>query len=107
MWTNAGIAIILVFTNMFDQIMTYSTVVISVFFLMAVIGVVVLRRTRPTQARPYRVWGYPVTPILFIVTMIGFITDVCLKEPAEAAFGFGLLLLGLPLYGLSRALERR
>ena len=98
LWTNAGIAIILVFTKTFDQIMTYSTVVISVFFLMAVIGVIVLRRTKPRQARPYRIWGYPVTPLLFIVTMIGFIMDVCLKQPTEAAFGFGLVAIGLPLY---------
>lgn len=107
LWTNAGIAILLVFTKTFDQIMTYSTVVISVFFLMTVIGVIVLRRTKPSLARPYRLWGYPVTPLLFIVTMIGFLIDVCLKEPPEAAFGFGLLAIGLPLYGASRALSNR
>ncbi len=98
LWTNAAIAIGLVCTKTFEQIMTYSTVVISVFFTMAVFGVLILRRRRPDQARPYRAWGYPVTPLLFCLVMIGFILDVCVKEPAESAFGFALLALGLPLY---------
>ncbi|MBI1992356.1 MAG: amino acid permease, partial [Candidatus Omnitrophica bacterium] len=106
LWMNAAIAIVLVCTKTFDQIMTYSTLVISVFFTMAVFGVIILRRTHRTQARPYRAWGYPLTPLLFCLTMIGFILDVCLKEPRESAFGFLLLGLCLPLYQWSRASTR-
>ena len=98
LWINALIAVGLVFTKTFDQIMIYSTVVISVFFAMAAAGVIILRRQRPRAERPYRAWGYPWTPILFCLTMAGFIVDVCLKEPRESAFGFALLLFGLLLY---------
>ena len=104
---NAAIAILLIFTKTFDQIVTYSTVVISVFFTLAVCGVMVLRHTQPTAPRPYRAWGYPVTPVIFILTMLGFILDICQKQPTESMFGFGLLALGLPLYGLSSLLSRR
>jgi len=104
---NAAVAIVLVFTKTFEQIMTYSTVVISVFFTLAVVGVIVLRRRQPKLSRPYRTWGYPLTPLLFTLVMLGFITDVCMKQPAEAAFGFGLLAIGLPLYGISRALTKQ
>jgi len=103
LWLNAAIAIALVFTKTFDQIMTYSTVVISVFFTMTVIGVMVLRRTRPRAPRPYRAWGYPWTAILFCLTIIGFILDVCVKEPGEAVFGFAWLALALPLYWWSNS----
>ena len=68
------------------------------FFTLAVFGVMILRRTKPRHPRPYRAWGYPLTPILFCLTMVGFILDVCVKEPAESAFGFILLALGLPLF---------
>ena len=101
LWANAAIAVGLVFTKTFEQIMTYSTVVISVFFVLAVFGVVRLRRLRPRAPRPYRAWGYPVTPILFCLVMTGFIVDVCVKQPGDAAFGFVLLAVGLPLYRLS------
>jgi len=106
LWANAVIAIGLVFTKTFDQIMTYSTVVISVFFTLAVFGVMILRRTKPRHPRPYRAWGYPATPILFCLTMIGFILDVCAKKPAEASFGFLLLALGLPLFWWSSRMTK-
>ena len=103
---NAAIAIALIFTKTFEQIMTYSTMVITVFFTMAVFGVIVLRRREPYLRRPYKAWGYPWTVILYGLTMIGFMIDVCCKEPVEAVFGFGLLLAGLPVYWLSRASSR-
>lgn len=98
LWMNAAIAVVLVWTKTFDQIMTYSTVVISLFFIMAVFGVVQLRQKQPNLPRPYRALGYPITPLLFCLVMIGFILDVCVKEPRECIFGFGLLALGIPLY---------
>ena len=98
LWANAAIASALVFTKTFEQIMTYSTVVISVFFILAVFGLILLRRRRPGANRPYRAWGYPVTPLLFCLTMLGFIVDVCSKDPKESAFGFALLTAGWPLY---------
>ena len=104
--TNAVLAIALVFTKTFEQIVTYSTVVISIFFVMAVFGLIRLRTRRPLQPRAYRVWGYPFTPLLFIVTTIGFILNLCVQAPRETLFGFGLLALGLPLYRISnRAAE--
>ncbi|MBI3321992.1 MAG: amino acid permease [Candidatus Omnitrophica bacterium] len=106
LWMNAAIAIGLVFTKTFEQIMTYSTVVISVFFTMAVFGVILLRSRRPKDPRPYRAWGYPITPMLFCLTMIGFIADVCVKEPKESAFGFLALAIGIPLYRWSQAARR-
>ncbi len=99
---NAAIAMVLVCTKTLDQIMTYSTVVISVFFTMVVFGVILLRRRQPGLPRPYRTWGYPVTPIAFILTMIGFIANVCAEQPMDALFGFGFFALGVPLYWLSR-----
>ena len=74
---------------------------------MAVLGVLILRRRLPRADRPYRAWGYPLTPLLFCLTMAGFIIDVCIKQPGEAAFGFVLLAVGLPLYWWSSGVSRR
>ncbi len=100
-------AIVLVWTGTLDQIVTYSTVVISIFFAMAALSVIFLRIRDPHAPRPYRVWGYPVTPILFALAMILFIINVTFMQPKDALLGFVLLTLGFPLYGWSRALERR
>ncbi|MBI3332702.1 MAG: amino acid permease [Candidatus Omnitrophica bacterium] len=59
---NAAGALLLVWMGTFEQIVTYSTVVISLFFAMAAFSVILLRRRDPGTPRPYRVWGYPATP---------------------------------------------
>ena len=106
LWTNAVMAIVLVFTKTFEQIMTYSTVAISVFFTMAVFGVIVLRRREPTRPRSSAAWGYPVTPWLYGLVMIAFIVDVCVKQPGDAAFGLVFVAFGLPLYWVSNMMSR-
>ncbi|HEX9780947.1 MAG TPA: amino acid permease [bacterium] len=106
LWMNAAIAIALVLTRTFDQIMIYSTVAISVFFTMAVYGLILLRRTRPDATRPYRAWGYPFSPILYCLVMAAFILSVCAKEPEQAVFGFAWLAAGAPLYWASLRLTR-
>lgn len=103
LWANAAIAVGLVCTKTLDQIMTYSQTVISVFFTLAVAGVIILRRRQPHLPRPYRAWGYPWTPILFILSMVWFIGAVALEDPMEVGFGVLLLLLGIPLYWWSQA----
>ncbi|MBI3996758.1 MAG: amino acid permease [Candidatus Omnitrophica bacterium] len=105
LWVNAAIAVVLVFTKTFDQIMTYSTVAISIFFAMVVFGVIVLRRRHPELARPYKTFGYPVTPILFCVTMIGFIANLWIEAPKDTAFGFVWMAVGVPLYWWSQRLR--
>lgn len=106
LWFNAAAAMMLVLTKSFDQILTYTTVAIWVFFGLAGASLFVLRRKYPTLKRPYRVWGYPVVPILFLASTLFFIVNACLTEPRESFFGLGLVALGLPLYGLSRWMER-
>lgn len=103
---NAAGGIVLIWVGSFEQIVTYSTVVLALFFAMTALAVPILRRRDPATTRPYRVWGYPVTPALFIGGMALFVANVAWMQPKETLLGFGLLLLGIPLYGWSRTLKR-
>ncbi len=104
---NAAIALLLVWVGTFDQIVTYSTVVIEVFFAMAAMGVIVLRVKDPKTPRPYRVWGYPVTPVLFLMALAMFVGNIAWTQPREAAIGFGMAFAGLPVYFLSRGRKKK
>ncbi len=102
---NAAAAILLVWTGTLDQIVTYSTVVISIFYAMAGLAVIILRKRYPDLERPYKVWGYPWIPLIFAATMLIYVWDVWTKQPQEAWFGIGLLAAGVPLYLLSQRIK--
>jgi len=107
LWFNAAIASALVLTKGFEEILTYTTVAIAVFFGMTGFSVFVLRRKFPDLKRTYKVWGYPVIPFLFIVTTLFFILNACLRDPKESFLGLGLVALGFPLYWFSSRLKTR
>jgi basic amino acid/polyamine antiporter, APA family len=91
-------AISLTFSGTYEQLYTY--VVFAMFLFHAATGaaVFVLRRTRPDHPRPYRVWGYPVVPVVFILTAMAFVGNTLFERPMESVWGLGLLALGLPAY---------
>ena len=106
LWFNAALAMVLVLTKTFDQILTYTTVAIWIFFGLSGASLFILRRKYPARSRPYRVFGYPAVPILFLLTTLFFILNACLRDPKESFFGFGLVALGFPLYLLSQKVKR-
>jgi amino acid transporter len=69
-----------------------------IFFTAAAGAVILFRRTRRDAERPYRVFGYPVTPLLFIVPSLAFVENTLIEKPAQAGAGLALLTAGLPVY---------
>lgn len=70
----------------------------SVFYALAVAAVFVLRRTQPSAERPYRTWGYPLTPALYLVFFVAVIVSLLSHAPYESLFGTALIATGLPFY---------
>jgi APA family basic amino acid/polyamine antiporter len=77
------------------------------FYALAVAGVFALRRKQPNVTRPYLTWGYPVVPALFLLASLGMVVNAIITHPAENGVTFGIILAGLPAYGLWRWWERR
>ena len=61
-----------------------------------------LRRLRPDLPRPYRVWGYPVVPIVFIVASAAFVLNTLVERPRESVAGLLFLALGIPFFWISK-----
>jgi APA family basic amino acid/polyamine antiporter len=68
------------------------------FNALAVAAVYVLRRKLPDATRPYRVWGYPVVPALFLLGTAYLMINTLIATPGRALAGIGIVALGLPLY---------
>jgi len=69
---------------------------LSYVFMIA--GVLVLRRTRPDLPRPYKMWGYPVTPLLFLAVAFGFLGNMLVTRPGPSFAALGLIAAGIPAY---------
>jgi APA family basic amino acid/polyamine antiporter len=95
-------AMVLAATGTFEQLLTYVVFVGWIFYALGAACVFVLRRTQPDAERPFRVPGYPWTPLLFIIAAAALVANTIATQPARAATGIGVVLLGLPVYFIWR-----
>ena len=94
----AAWSIVLALSGTFEQLLAYVIFVQWIFLGLAGAAVIVLRRRHPDRPRPYRTWGYPVTPILFVAAAIAISVNSIILQTGNAAAGLGLVLLGIPAY---------
>ncbi len=99
-WLATGLGVVYVLLNDFQQLADKFILGIWPFYALAVAAVFVLRRTRPDLPRPYRTWGYPVVPILFLLASIGMVVNALVTDPVNTGITFGIILIGVPLYFL-------
>ena len=74
----------------------------SIFYAMAVGAVYVLRRTRPDAPRPYRTWGYPVTPALYLLAFSAALVNLLWQDPIQSLAGSSLIAAGAIYYAVAR-----
>ena len=91
-------ASILVLSGTFDQLTDMIIFAVFFFYGATSLGVFILRRKMPDAPRPYKVWGYPVVPAIFIVFCIILFFNTIVTRPREAIFGLTLIFTGLPVY---------
>ncbi|MGH7296161.1 MAG: APC family permease [Polyangiaceae bacterium] len=89
---------VLALTGSYDRLLTYVTFASLAFNALTVVGLVVLRRKQPGLPRPYRTWGYPVTPALYLLGAGFFLLYIFIGDPADSLAGVGLVALGFPAY---------
>jgi len=94
----AAWAAVLSLSGTFEQLVNYVIFGQWVFFGLTVAAVMVLRRKRPDLKRPYRTWGYPVTPVLFILASLFIAFNTLSNQPEYALRGLVIILLGIPAY---------
>jgi len=93
---------VLACSGSYEQLGTYVIFAGFLFHTATGLAVFVLRRSRPEWPRPYRTWGYPVTPALFILMSLVFVVTTLRERPRESLWGLALVVLGLPAYAFWR-----
>jgi APA family basic amino acid/polyamine antiporter len=93
-----ALGVVYVLENDFAQLADKFILGIWPFYALAVAGVFVLRRRHPELPRPYRVWGYPIVPGLFLLASVGLILNALLTDPRNTAVTLLIILAGIPVY---------
>ncbi|HEX9611046.1 MAG TPA: amino acid permease [Gemmatimonadales bacterium] len=95
---SAAWSMVLAATGTFEQLLTYVVFAGWAFYALAAASVFVYRRRRPAAPRPFRVPGYPVTPIVFIAVSGAIVLNTLVSQPTQALLGLGIILIGTPAY---------
>jgi APA family basic amino acid/polyamine antiporter len=89
---------LLTLTGTYEQLFTWVTFASVTFGVLGGVAIFRLRRLQPDAVRPYRTWGYPLVPALFVAGLGVLVFNTVVEKPAESAIGVALVVLGLPAY---------
>jgi len=90
----------LALTGTFEQLFTFAMFAGILFWVLAACAIFTLRKKRPDLPRPYKAWGYPVVPMIFIVALSGILLNTLIRKPVESLSGVVLMIAGIPVYYL-------
>lgn len=92
------VTLLFIYTSSFEQVLIYASFMLTLFTSLTVFGVFVLRWNNPGLARPYKTWGYPITPLVYIVLNTWIMIYVFQQKTTETLIGLGIGAAGLVFY---------
>lgn len=99
--TQLAVVHVLIFSQSFEAVLDYIQFSLIFCSFLTVLGVIVLRVTQPDLERPYRAWGYPVTPIIFLAVMVFVMYYLIAERPIQSLASVATMIAGLFLYALT------
>jgi APA family basic amino acid/polyamine antiporter len=91
-------SILLTLSGSYEALFTYVTFASVLFGVLGGLAIFKLRKSQPGTPRPYRTWGYPVVPLIFVLGSALLVFNTLLERPVESIAGLGLVAIGLPAY---------
>ena len=107
LWAQCIMASILCLSGKYGDLLDMIAFVVVLFYALTIIGIFRLRKTRPDIERPYKAFGYPVLPVIYILLAVVFCVFLIKMKPLYAGIGLGIVLLGIPVYYLAIANQKK
>lgn len=98
MWAQCVVSCLLCLSGKYGDLLDMVSFVVVMFYALTILGIFVLRKKRPEIERPYKAFGYPVLPVIYIIMAITFCYFLIVMKPTYAGIGLGIVLAGIPLY---------
>ena len=100
------VASVLLLSQSFEAVLDFIQFSLTLCSFLTVLGVIKMRITAPDLPRPYRAWGYPITPLIFLTVMLFMMYYLIVNRPLQSAAGLAMLLAGLAIYAMSRVFSK-
>jgi APA family basic amino acid/polyamine antiporter len=86
--------------NLYGNLLDYVISAALIFYILTILGIFLLRQKQPDAERPYKAWGYPIVPLLYVVGAGVILVVLFIYQPATTLPGLGIVLTGVPIYFL-------
>ena len=107
LWVQAAIASLLCLSGRYNDLLTMISFVVVIFYVLTLGGIFILRKKRPDIERPYKAFGYPLLPIIYIILAVAFCVGLLWASPEYSLYGLGIVLLGIPFYFIAVSSSKR
>lgn len=98
LWIQCLWACALCFSGKYSDLVVYSTFASLIFYVITIAGIFVLRKKEPDTPRPYKVIGYPIVPLIYIIITLAICACLLIYDSKNAGMGLLIVLLGLPIF---------
>jgi APA family basic amino acid/polyamine antiporter len=93
-----SIAALLALSGTYEELYSLFVFAVWIFFALNAIALIRLRRIEPSLSRPYRAWGYPLTPLIFLAAAIALTANLWMVRPIRSSLGLLVILAGIPFF---------
>ena len=98
LWIQALVASLLCLSGKYGDLLTMVSFIVVIFYVLTIIGIFIVRKKEPNMPRPYKAFGYPFLPAIYIIMATVFCIGLVYTEPKYSLWGLVITLLGIPLY---------
>jgi len=106
MWIQGIWASLLCLSGKYGDLLVYSTFASLIFYILTIFGIFILRKKEPETERPYKAFGYPFIPALYILVTTAICVDLLVYDLRNAGMGLLIVLLGIPIYYIADRKKR-
>lgn len=106
LWIQCVVASLLCLSGKYGDLLTMISFVVVIFYALTIYGIFILRKKRPDIERPYKAFGFPVLPIIYILLAIAFCIALVFASPTYSLWGLLIVLIGIPIYFVALARKK-
>jgi APA family basic amino acid/polyamine antiporter len=107
LWIQCVVASLLCLSGKYGDLLDMISFVVVLFYALTILGIFILRKKRPDLERPYKAFGYPVLPAIYILMAIAFCALLIFYKPVYAGWGLAIVLAGIPIYYIAVANKKK